>query len=151
MLNVGLHLDDCPMSNGGLRVLPGTQRQGLFKLLFRKKYFLGNKPDRKERGLDIEAGDLTIHDGRIWHRVQQSPFMDERSRRRVMYIPIVTGSFRPKNTESTTPFYHRFTKMKLKQKGKKEKEDPQPGQEQQVYLPELNTWEGKLSEQGAIK
>jgi ectoine hydroxylase-related dioxygenase (phytanoyl-CoA dioxygenase family) len=36
MLNVGIHLDDCPMSNGGLRVLPGTQNQSVLKLLFGK-------------------------------------------------------------------------------------------------------------------
>jgi len=28
MLSVRLHLDDCPMTNGALRVLPGTHRQG---------------------------------------------------------------------------------------------------------------------------
>lgn len=85
MLNVGLHLDDCPFENGGLRVLAGTHTQGLFKLLFRKKYFVDNNPDKKEIGFNISAGDLTIHDGRLWHRVQQSPYEGEKSRRRVMY------------------------------------------------------------------
>ncbi|MES1221117.1 MAG: phytanoyl-CoA dioxygenase family protein, partial [Bacteroidota bacterium] len=45
MLNAGLHLDDCPKSNGGLRVLAGTHTQGLFKLFFKKKYFIDNTPD----------------------------------------------------------------------------------------------------------
>jgi phytanoyl-CoA hydroxylase len=108
MLNVGIHLDDCPFSNGGLRVLPGTHNKGLFTLLFKKKYFVDHEPDPREAGFDIEAGDLTVHDGRLWHRVQQSPYLGERSRRRVMYIPFVTGAYRPKNEKSPTPFYHKI-------------------------------------------
>ncbi len=108
MLNVGLHLDDCSTDNGGLRVLPGTHNQGLFTLLFKKKYFIDNTPDKNEAGFNIEAGDLTVHDGRLWHRVQQSPFVGERSRRRVMYIPVVTGAYRPKHAKSPTPFYHKL-------------------------------------------
>ncbi len=113
MLNVGLHLDDCSYTNGGLRVLPGSHKQNLFRLLFRKKYFIDNRPDKKEVGFDIEAGDLTIHDGRIWHRVQQSPNVGEKSRRRVMYIPIITGAYKPKNANSPTPFYHKLAGLKL--------------------------------------
>lgn len=109
MLNVGIHLDTCPYENGGLRVIPGTHRQSTLKLLFGKKYFIDNNPDPREAGFDIQAGDLSVHDGRIWHRVQQSPFTGEKSRRRVMYVPIVTGKFAPKNENSKTPFYHRFT------------------------------------------
>lgn len=112
MLNVGIHLDDCPLDNGGLRVLPGTHEQGLFKLLFRKKYFIDNNPDKKEVGFDIEAGDLTVHDGRLWHRVQQSPYTGEKSRRRVMYIPIITGDYQPKTANSSTPFYHKLAQFK---------------------------------------
>ena len=108
MLNVGLHLDDCPMSNGGLRVLPGTHNKGWFTLLFKKRYFTDKRPDPNETGLDIEAGDLTVHDGRIWHRVQQSPHIGEASRRRVMYIPVITGPYRPKDSNSKMPFYHRI-------------------------------------------
>lgn len=109
MLNVGLHLDDCPFSNGGLRVLPGTQNQNIFSLLFKKKYFVDNRPDVREVGFDIDAGDLTIHDGRLWHRVQQSPHVGDRSRRRVMYIPIITGEYSPKHADSPTPFYHKLS------------------------------------------
>ncbi|NLR61361.1 phytanoyl-CoA dioxygenase family protein [Chitinophaga polysaccharea] len=112
MLNVGIHLDDCPLDNGGLRVLPGTHEQGLFKLLFRKKYFIDNNPDKKEVGFDIEAGDLTVHDGRLWHRVQQSSHTGEKSRRRVMYIPIITGDYQPKTANSPTPFYHKLAQFK---------------------------------------
>lgn len=117
MLNVGLHLDDCPLENGGLRVLPGTHKQGLFRLLFRKKYFIDNNPDKKEVGFNIAAGDLTIHDGRLWHRVQQSPFTGEKSRRRVMYIPIITGAYQPKHANSPTPFYHKLAQFKLSPAG----------------------------------
>ncbi|MFT3948428.1 MAG: phytanoyl-CoA dioxygenase family protein [Agriterribacter sp.] len=115
MLNVGLHLDDYPFEKGGLRVLAGTHNQGLFKLLFRKKYFVDNDPDPKEIGFNIEAGDLTVHDGRLWHRVQRSPFFGEESRRRVMYIPIVTGAYKPKHADSPTPFYHKLALPKLEQ------------------------------------
>jgi phytanoyl-CoA hydroxylase len=108
MLNVGLHLDDCPADNGGLRVLAGTHKQNIFRLLFRKKYFVDHRPDKNETGFDISAGDLTVHDGRLWHRVQQSPYTGEASRRRVLYIPVVTGAYQPKNHNSPTPFYHRL-------------------------------------------
>lgn len=113
MLNVGLHLDDCPVENGGLRVLPGTHKQNLFSLLFRKKYFIDNNPDAREVGFDIKAGDLTIHNGNIWHRVEQSPHLGEKSRRRVMYIPIITGKYQPKHAGSRTPFYHRLAQIKM--------------------------------------
>jgi len=107
MLNVGIHLDDCPYENGGLRVLPGTHKQNIFGLMFGKRYYTHN-PDKNEMGFNIQAGDLTAHDGRIWHRVQQSPHFGERSRRRVLYIPIVTGKFAPKHEKSRTPIYHYF-------------------------------------------
>ena len=113
MLNVGLHLDNCPFANGGLRVLPGTHKQKMMGLLFRKKYFIDNTADPDEVGFDIEAGDLTVHHGSIWHRVQASSKIGEESRRRVMYIPVVTGKYRPKKEDSKTPFYHRFTKKVL--------------------------------------
>lgn len=115
MLNVGLHLDDYSFEKGGLRVLAGTHNQSLFKLLFRKKYFVDNDPDPREIGFNIEAGDLTVHDGRLWHRVQRSPFLGEDSRRRVMYIPIVTGAYKPKHANSPTPFYHKLALPRLEQ------------------------------------
>ncbi|MBS1946377.1 MAG: phytanoyl-CoA dioxygenase family protein [Bacteroidetes bacterium] len=108
MLNVGIHLDDCPFENGGLRILPGTHKQNMMKLLFGKKYFIDNNPDPKEIGFDLNAGDLTVHDGRLWHRAQQSPHYGEASRRRVMYVPVITGKYMPKHEKSKTPFYHRL-------------------------------------------
>lgn len=109
MLNVGIHIDECLFENGGLRVIPGTQNQNIFKLLFGKKYFIDNEDDKREIGFDIHAGDLTVHDGRLWHRVKQSPLEGEASRRRVMYIPIITGKILIKHEKSKTPLYHRFT------------------------------------------
>ncbi|RIV20448.1 phytanoyl-CoA dioxygenase [Fibrisoma montanum] len=108
MLNVGIHLNSTPFESGGLRVIPGTHRQGIFRMLFRKRYFVDNNPDKDEVGFDINAGDLTVHDGRLWHRAQQSPYFGEASRRRVMYVPVVTGKYMPKDENSKTPFYHRF-------------------------------------------
>jgi ectoine hydroxylase-related dioxygenase (phytanoyl-CoA dioxygenase family) len=108
MLNVGIHLNATPFENGGLRVIPGTHKQGILKMLFRKKYFVDNDPDKQEVGFDMNAGDLSVHDGRLWHRAQQSPYFGEASRRRVMYVPVVTGKYMPKNEHSKTPFYHRF-------------------------------------------
>lgn len=112
MLNIGLHLDNCHSATGGLRVIPGTHKQGLFSMLFRKKYFVDYKADKKEVGFDIEAGDLTIHDGRLWHRVQQSSLSGDASRRRVLYFPAITGAYRPKNETSSTPFYHKLAQIK---------------------------------------
>ncbi len=107
MINVGIHLDDCPYENGGLRVLPGTHKQSMLGLMFGKKYYT-HKPDKKEGGFNISAGDLTVHDGRLWHRVQQSPYIGEKSLRRVMYIPMITGKYTPKNEKTRTALYHYF-------------------------------------------
>ncbi|WP_310394476.1 phytanoyl-CoA dioxygenase family protein [Hymenobacter sp.] len=108
MLNVGLHLDSTPATNGGLRVLPGTHRQGLSRMLFRKKYFKDVHFDPDEVAIETEPGDLTVHDGRMWHRVAQSPLTGEASRRRVLYVPIIAGKYQPKSENSPTPFYLRF-------------------------------------------
>ncbi|MDZ4713905.1 MAG: phytanoyl-CoA dioxygenase family protein [Cytophagales bacterium] len=111
MLNVGLHFDQSSPENGGLRILPGTHNKGMTTLLFRKVYYLNNKADKKEIGLSVEPGDLTVHDGRIWHRVAQSPFIGEVSRRRVMYIPIISGKYQPRNENSKPLFYQRFQSL----------------------------------------
>ncbi len=108
MLNVGIHLDSLKPENGGLRILPGTHKQNLYRMLFRKKYFLDNGADKNEIAIIPEAGDLTIHDGRLWHRVAQSSISGEASRRRVIYIPIIAGKFEPKHEGSPTAFYQRF-------------------------------------------
>ncbi|QNL50195.1 phytanoyl-CoA dioxygenase family protein [Olivibacter sp. SDN3] len=108
MLNVGIHLSTLREENGGLRILPGTHRQNLYQLLFRKKYFVSHDTDPSELAIMPEAGDLTIHDGRLWHRVAKSNVVGEESRRRVIYIPIIAGKYAPKNENSPTLFYQRF-------------------------------------------
>lgn len=108
MLNVGIHLDDQDARNGGLRLLPGTHKQSLWGMLFHKLYFLNKNEDPKEVAFSIGAGDLTVHDGSMWHRVQRSSLVGEASRRRVMYIPVINGAYAPKTADSAVPFYHRF-------------------------------------------
>ena len=108
MLNVGIHLSSLKPENGGLRVLPGTHKQGLYKMLFHKRYFLDNTADANEVAITPNAGDLTIHDGRLWHRVAQSEVIGEESRRRVIYVPIIAGKYEPKHENSPTAFYQRF-------------------------------------------
>jgi phytanoyl-CoA hydroxylase len=108
MLNVGIHLSSLKAENGGLRILPGTHKQSIYQMLFRKKYFLDNKADANEVAIVPNAGDLTIHDGRLWHRVAQSSVAGESSRRRVIYLPIIAGKYEPKHENSPTAFYQRF-------------------------------------------
>jgi phytanoyl-CoA hydroxylase len=111
MLNVGLYLDDSSDFNGGLRIIPGTHRQNLFNMLFRKAYFMNNEEDKNEMLVQAKAGDVVVHDGRIWHRVAMSPHKGAPSRRRVMYTPVIIGKYMPKSEESTTPIYHHFQKL----------------------------------------
>ncbi|MEO0312049.1 MAG: hypothetical protein RIQ89_1706 [Bacteroidota bacterium] len=111
MLNVGLYLDESGSDKGGLRIIPGTHKQNLFNMLFKKAYFMNNEEDPNEMLVDAKAGDLVIHDGRIWHRVAVSPHMGIKSKRRVMYIPIIVGKYMPKDDQSATPIYHHFQKL----------------------------------------
>lgn len=111
MLNVGIHLTSMQPQNGGLRILPGTHKQNIYQMLFRKRYFLDNDADSQELAIIPQAGDLTIHDGRLWHRVAQSVVEGEASRRRVIYIPIIAGKYQPKNENSPTAFYQRFASL----------------------------------------
>lgn len=110
-LNVGFYLDDSPVAKGGLRVLPGTHEQSLRSLVFRKRYFVDFAPDPEEVALEAEAGDLTFHDGRIWHRVAKSSLTGDASRRRVMYLPLMNGPVKPKDDSSPTPFYFRLRRF----------------------------------------
>jgi len=111
MLNVGIHLSDVTANNGGLRILPGTHKQSLYQMLFRKRYFLDHNVDANELAIAPKAGDLTIHDGRLWHRVAQSAVTGEESRRRVIYMPIIAGKYEPKHEDSPTALYQRFAKI----------------------------------------
>ena len=89
-------------------MIPGSQDQGFWDMCFRKLYFLSHAPDAAEICVETEAGDLTVHDGRLWHRVAQSSHVGAPSLRRSMYLPYLTGPFEPKSDESTTPAYHRI-------------------------------------------
>ena len=108
---VGLYLDDSPRQKGGLRLIPGTHKQGLPGMLFRKLYFVSHQADAKEICVEAARGDLTIHDGRLWHRVARAEVTGEASRRRVAYLPFVEGPYRPKTEESPTPLYHRLQRL----------------------------------------
>ena len=105
MFNVGLHLDDVSAAEGGLRLIPGSHRQGFWSMCFKKPYFIWHRPDPAEIAVETRAGDLTVHDGRLWHRVAQSPKTGWASLRRSMYVPYQTGPYEPKSDASSTPFY----------------------------------------------
>lgn len=106
MLNVGLHLDKVQREDGGLRVIPGSHKQGPLGFLFGKLYFLSHGPDPREVAIETQPGDLTLHDGRTWHRVEQSPHQGLRSLRRTLYFPYLTEQFPAKGEDSKTPIYH---------------------------------------------
>ncbi len=107
-LNVGVHFDRCTKETGGLRLLPGSHKQGFLSMCFRKPYFVGHAPDPAEIAVETEPGDLTVHDGRTWHRVEQCPHVGAASLRRTMYVPYLTDAFQPKSEQSRTPLYHRL-------------------------------------------
>jgi hypothetical protein len=92
----------------GVRLLPGTHTQGFFGMLLRKVYFLDNRPDPGEVALTARKGDLTIHDGRLWHRTAQATVTGAASRRRNLYMPYIAGPFSPKTEQTRTPLYHRL-------------------------------------------
>jgi len=108
MLNVGIHLTDAVGDGSGLKLLPGTHKQPIMSLLFKKPYFVDHRPDKNEIGINTRAGDLTVHDGRLWHRVGQCSTVGEGSRRQVMYIPLISGSYLVKDEKSPTQLYHRL-------------------------------------------
>lgn len=108
---IGIYLDDSPASKGGLRLLPGTHKQSVWQMLFRKRYFLDRKADPRELCVEAKAGDLTIHDGRLWHRVAQAEVTGEASRRRVIYLPFIEGPLQEKSEASPTPLYHRLQRL----------------------------------------
>lgn len=108
MYNVGLHFDEITKDNGGLRLIPGSHRQGFLSMCFKKPYFVWHRPDPAEICVETRPGDLTIHDGRLWHRVERSRHEGWASLRRSMYVPYQTGPHEPKTEASPTPFYHQL-------------------------------------------
>ena len=117
MLNIGLHLDRCRRENGGLRLIPGSHRQGFWSMCFRKPYFVSHGEDPAEVCVETEPGDLTVHDGRLWHRVARSHYTGRASLRRSMYLPYLTGPYEPKSDDSPTPAYHRLAEWARGRRG----------------------------------
>lgn len=108
MLNVGIYFTNSTKAHGGLRVLPGTHKQSIRSLLFRKTQFVSMSADKNEVLVEAEAGDLVIHHGAIWHRVAMSELTGDASRRITMYVPIICGKQNVKTSHSKTPFYHKL-------------------------------------------
>ena len=116
MLNVGLHFERITPEDGGLRIIPGSHVQGWRDFLFRKVYFVDQRPDPEEIMVETWPGDLTVHDGRTWHRVAASQHTGARSRRQSMYVPYVTGPYQPKSEHSKTAPYLEFFDFVLRAK-----------------------------------
>jgi ectoine hydroxylase-related dioxygenase (phytanoyl-CoA dioxygenase family) len=108
MFNVGMHFDRITEADGGLRILPGSHKQGMWDMCFRKLYFVDHRPDPAEVMVETWPGDLTVHDGRTWHRVQGSNKDGWQSLRRSMYVPYQMGEAIRRTDDSPTPIYHRL-------------------------------------------
>ena len=111
MLNVGIHLNRCCREDGGLRLIPGSHLQGFFSMAFGKPHFVWHRPDPREICVETRPGDLTVHDGRLWHRVARSRHTGQASTRRSMYVPYLSGPYEPKDPTSPTPGYHRLGQL----------------------------------------
>lgn len=110
-LNVGFYMTDSPLEVGGLRVLPCTHHQPISAMIMRKAHFLNDRPDPEELAITAEAGDLTIHDGRLWHRTALATLTGDASERCVSYLPLMDGPLKLKSEQSRTPFYFRLKKL----------------------------------------
>ena len=98
--------DDITADDGGLRLIPGTHTQGFRDMCFRKRYFFDHSEDNAEICVETKAGDLTVHDGRLWHRVARSKRSGSARLRRSMFVPYLTGPYEPKDETASTPPYH---------------------------------------------
>lgn len=107
MLNVGIHISPSSPTLGGLRIIPGSHTQSIWKLLTGKLHIIGHKPDPNELAAEVNVGDLTIHDGRMWHRAA-GPTGALGTNRKTIYFPILCGPRVPKNENSKPPLYLRF-------------------------------------------
>ncbi len=117
MLNVGLHFDRIRPSDGGLYLLPGTHEQSIWGTLFSKIHFVSQAPDPNEVHVETWPGDLTAHDGRMWHRVQANSKTGWESLRRSMYVPYVCDEYSPKDENSKPRLYHRLFDWVMKLRG----------------------------------
>jgi hypothetical protein len=80
-------------------------------MCLRKPYFVSHQPDAGEFAVVTQPGDLTVHDGRLWHRVARSQYSGAASLRRSMYVPYLTGPYEPKGERSKTPAYHHLGRL----------------------------------------
>jgi hypothetical protein len=110
-LNVGFYFTDSPLEVGGLRVLPCTHHQPVSSMVTRKIHFVDDRPDPYELAIVAEAGDLTIHDGRMWHRTARATVEGDRSERCVSYLPLMEGPIKRKHEGSATPFYFHLKRL----------------------------------------
>ena len=110
-LNVGFSLTDSPPRVGGLRLLPCTHNQSIASMLTTKTHFFDMTPDPNELSITTEAGDLTLHDGRLWHRTALAQVTGDASERCVMYLPIMDGPLKRKTAASATPAYFHLKKL----------------------------------------
>jgi hypothetical protein len=94
-----------------VRLIPFSHVQGLWPMLTRKAHFMDTDPDPAEYALVAEAGDLTFHDGRIWHRVAEASVTGDASQRRVMYVPLMEGPEKLKSEDSPMPVYFRLRRF----------------------------------------
>jgi len=117
MLNIGLHFDRIKPEDGGLRVIPGTHQQGVWDTFFHKVHFVTNDDDPREIMVETWPGDLTVHDGRMWHRVKSSPQIGDKSLRRSMYVPYVVDAYQPKDASTGTNAYMKVLDGVIKAKG----------------------------------
>ncbi len=111
MFNVGLHLDRVDRAKGGLRLIPGSHKQGFFAMCFRMPYFIWHREDPAEICVETHPGDLTVHDGRLWHRVAASTVVGAESLRHSMYVPYQTGPPVIRDSHSKMPIYHRIGRL----------------------------------------
>jgi hypothetical protein len=110
-LNVGFYFTDSPLEVGGLRVLPCTHNQSIASMLTQKIHFMDHEPDPGELAITAEAGDLTFHDGRMWHRTALATVTGDASERCVSYLPLMNGPIKRKHDGSATPFYFHLKRL----------------------------------------
>jgi len=117
MLNVGLHFDRIKPEDGGLRLIPRTHNQTAWQSVTTKLQFISNEDDPNEVMVETWPGDLTVHDGRMWHRVKNSPKTGTASLRRSMYVPYVIDAYQPKDEKTRTNAYMRVLDAVIRLKG----------------------------------
>lgn len=107
MLNVGIHVSPSSKRDGGLVLVPGTHHQSPWKMFTAKLHHLSSKPDPNEIAVEVSPGDVTIHDGRLWHRANAAT-EKLAYHRKTIYFPILCGPYVPKDENSKMPFLLRL-------------------------------------------